>query len=293
MASKKPNTRSRSAESHATVETVGNAAKRQKVEVMPREADILFYGDANLTCHHAGNLSFVQCVKRCLHQYCESDDMGKLTLCNGIVEGFAARLPPARFLMRDNISRDWVMLSKADAIVVTAHAFIALLFQEERTRTEAQQIDAMFYEEFTSDQSQEATRAGSPTFGSEDEENADRSNDILTDDLATSTTTEVHVDSEVDDIVTNDSHTEVKLSPRKHSRCVSMDFETIHLPEVDHDFMKQLPLLRQISETSQSDIVEPISDSEDLDDVYWDVMNNNDFEELKYVLDCDEQGIIS
>lgn len=285
MASKKP-----SARSYDTTEAVGIPVKRQKVEVLPGEVDILFYGESNLTCRHSGNISFVQCVKRCLRQYCGADDMGKLTLCNGIVEGFAARLPSARFLMmRDttSISRDWARLSKAEAIVVTAHAFISVLCQEEKVKIEAQQIDAMFVEEFASDPQEPAV---SSTFGSaNDREEDDCSNDLLTKDPDASSTTEVDMDA---DDVKVETQTEVKLSPIKHARRVSVDFKMTILPELDHHFTKRLPLLRRISETSQSDILKPISDRQTVDEDYWKVLNNNNFVKLKDVLDFDEEGLI-
>lgn len=280
-------------------------------EVVERDADILFYGDSNFTCRHPGNLSFVQCVKRCLTDYRESGDMGKLTICNGIVEGLAARNPPARFLKRDIVLRDWVKLSKSDAIIVTAHAFVALVFQEEEARI--QQIDAMIVDELTSDPSQEFD--GPPTVESAIDGEADdpfrnrtmnkagRANGDGASTLYTATNFEldscspvmnVHMETEVYDTVVTTTQREADFTSRQLARRVSIDFEsTSFVTEGQCDFVKQLPIRRRVSDSSESDTDEPISDDGQHSDGYWEGLNTRDFDDLKGVLGCDEDSLLS
>lgn len=275
-----------------------------------READILFFGDPNFTCRHPGNLSFVQCVNRCVNDYHKAGDIGKLTICNGIVEGLAARNPPARFLMRDNVSMDWVKLSKSDAIVVTAHAFVTLVFQEEEERIQF----AMLVNEIASDPPQESN--GPPTFepandGEADDPfrnraggvnnagraNGDGASTLYTVDnveLDSSSVMDVRMNTEVDDAVMTTTQREADFTSRQLARRVSIDCEsTSFVTEVQCDFVKQLPIRRRVSDSSESDTTEPISDDGQHSDGFWEGLNTRDFDDLKDVLGCDEESLLS
>jgi len=106
-------------------------AKRPRIDLYPREQDIIFYGDAKLTCMHPGNVSFADVVKRYLKPYEKSEDKASISM--GIVEGLASHLPPVRFLFRSKKSKDWSQLSKSDAVLITNHALVAASNQQMAT----------------------------------------------------------------------------------------------------------------------------------------------------------------
>lgn len=111
-------------------------AKRPRIDLYPREQDIIFYGDAKLTCMHPGNVSFADVVKRYLKPCEKSEDKASISM--GIVEGLASHLPPVRFLFRSKNSKDWSHLSKSDAVLITNHALAAASRQQIKMATEKQ-----------------------------------------------------------------------------------------------------------------------------------------------------------
>lgn len=117
-------------------------SKRCKMEVTPRETDIIFFGHAQLTLEHSGNAAFVDTIKRCLHLYRKSVDKGKIA--SGIVEGLASHDPPVRFLFRERNSTSWSSLTTSESIAVTSHALLTInnqqLASDERRRKEAMAV---------------------------------------------------------------------------------------------------------------------------------------------------------
>lgn len=96
--------------------------KRRKIEVSPKENDILFYGNAKRTCGHPGNVAFVDTVKKCLKTYQAYN--GDIQIAKYVVEGLTSQLPPVRFLHQNATTREWSTLSSLEAIVVTNHALM-------------------------------------------------------------------------------------------------------------------------------------------------------------------------
>lgn len=117
-------------------------SKRCKMEVTPRETDIIFFGHAQLTLEHSGNAAFVDTIKRCLHLYRKSVDKGKIA--SGIVEGLASHVPPVRFLFRERNSTSWSSLTPSESVAVTSHALLTInnqqLASDERRRKEAMAV---------------------------------------------------------------------------------------------------------------------------------------------------------
>lgn len=97
-------------------------AKRRKIEVSPRENDVLFFGNSKMTCGHPGNVAFVDTIKKCLKTYQAFG--GDIQVAKFIVEGLTSRLPPVRFLHHNERTREWSALSRAEATIVTNHALM-------------------------------------------------------------------------------------------------------------------------------------------------------------------------
>lgn len=110
----------------AEVETDGahDFKKRARTTsgISPRESDISFFGNNDMTCAHPGNAVFTNIIKQCIQQFRPAPDNTLCRVAQDIVEGFASLIPPIRFLYRSNEAGGWFSLSKSDAILVTGRA---------------------------------------------------------------------------------------------------------------------------------------------------------------------------
>lgn len=290
---------------HETTHNYDREQKRQKVEISPNEVDILFFGDAHLTCIHPGNITYAHVVRGCLNQYRESNDLGKFMICHGIIDAFTSRLPPVRFLLRNDTTRDWVRLSQQDALVATVHAFMTCAAQQERLKVDDEEIDAMIVSEFPTDGGEQTDESASSKAEAEEhismskttsnDIEVQRKPDVSTIDACntvgeipnTSTEAKPFHDVKVSEQVCTPSASVTTLNRPLHARLVSIDFEMTPLHEVRHDSATLQPYHSHVSFSTSLDVVEPICDGRDSPN-FWEELDHDDFEELKDALECDQ-----